>query len=345
MIDIPNVVIILIIAFFTFIGVAMIILGIYLYRRQPGQKSTDYVTQIKAPTADNPHAGSDQPADWLYSKKPEGEGAVHRGSGGMVPTEVGRLLDNIVPPQLSRNPLSPKNEPILPADVSRKLESEMLNGRNHLEDVNYGKIVPNNFIVEVSPENYDQNYEPIEAQACEQWQKRLLNSLNTANGRQGRKVYRFGGPVKVHVRPTTDLSNKEVRIHSQIKSEKVGEFQIQAAYLERIPDGKRWQLKEGITTLGRSASSNIYLDSPVIQEKRLISNQHAYISAKRGHFYLFDGSPNGKPSQNNTFANGYPVTESGHKLSDGDVIILAALDYNNPRPDLTGAVGFIFHAE
>jgi pSer/pThr/pTyr-binding forkhead associated (FHA) protein len=104
-------------------------------------------------------------------------------------------------------------------------------------------------------------------------------------------------------------------------------------------------LKEGITTLGRSASSNIYLDSPVIQEKRLISNQHAYISAKRGHFYLFDGSPNGKPSQNNTFANGYPVTESGHKLSDGDVIILAALDYNNPRPDLPGAVGFIFHAE
>jgi hypothetical protein len=121
MMDISNGLIIIIIAFFTLVGMSMIVLGIILYRRQPGQKSTDYVTQIKSPTADNRDPGSPQPADWPYARNPEREGAVHRGSGGMVPTEVGRFNDNNVPAQLSRYPLPPKNDPFIPSDVSRRI--------------------------------------------------------------------------------------------------------------------------------------------------------------------------------------------------------------------------------
>jgi hypothetical protein len=262
-----------------------------------------------------------------------------------VPTEVGNFLHQIIPAQLSPNLLPARKEPILPADVSRKLEAAMLNGQNHLEDANYGKIVPNFFVVEVSPENYEHNYEPIERQACEQWQERLLNALNTANGRQGRKVFRFGGPVKVNVRPVSDLTEKEVRILSQVRSEEAAAGKNQAAYLERLPDGRRWTIRAGTTTLGRSPRNDIFLDSPAVQEQRLISNEHAYIQAENGRFYIFDGGPGGRPSRNGTFVNGRGISESGYKLSDGDVVILAALDSNYPRPDTPGAAGFIFHAE
>jgi hypothetical protein len=345
MFNIPTGVILAIIAFFCFVGLVMIILGISLYRRQSSPKNRNYVTQVRRPEYEGPGRADGR----AYSEQPEPEnqpfvGSVQRSSGPMVPTEIGNLFNNIVPPQLSPNILQSK-EPILPADVSKKLEAAMLNGRNHLEDVNYGKIVPNFFVVEVSPDNYQQNYEPIERQACEQWQQRLLNAINTANSRQGRKVFRFGGPVKVNVRPVPDLNEKEVRILSQIRSEAVGDGQSQTAYLERLPDGRRWYVQSGTTTLGRSSRSDIYLDSPTIQERRLISNQHAYIRADNGRFYIYDGTIDGKRSRNGTFVNGRGVTDSGYKLSDGDVVILAALDYDHPRPDYPGSVGFIFHTE
>lgn len=331
--------------FFCFVGFMMIILGITLHRRQSTPGNKDYVTEVKRPSsADSDPVVTPAPV-WPEPAEQQVAGSVHRGSGEMMPSEIGNFFHNIIPAQLSPNLLPARNEPILPADVSKRLEAALLNSRNHLEDANYGKIVPNFFVVEVSPENYEQNYEPIEQQATEQWHERLLNTLNTANGRQGRKVFRFGGPVKVNVRPVSDLSEKEVRILSQIRSEDSGAGKIQVAYLERLPDGRRWPIKSGINTLGRSSRNNIYLDSPVIQERRLISNDHAFIRAENGRFYIFDGGPEGRRSRNGTFVNGRGVSESGYKLSDGDVIILAALDINHPRPDTPGSAGFIFHAE
>jgi hypothetical protein len=343
MIDIPNSLILTITCFFTLIGLLMIVLGIALYRRQSPSRNRDYVTEVKRPESEGGQAGA--AIDWTETERQQMAGAVHRGGGVIVPTEIGNLLDQIVPPKLSQNVLFSRKEPILPADVSKKLEAAMLNGRNHLEDVNYGKIVPNFFVVEVSPENYKQNYEPIEQQASEQWQERLLNALNTANGRQGRRAFRFGGPVKVNVRPVSDLTDKEVRILSQIRNEGISEDKIQTAYLELLPDGRRWSIKDGTNTLGRSPRSDIYLDTPDIQERRLISNEHAHIRAENGRFYIFDGTTAGRRSRNGTFVNSRAVTESGYKLSDGDVIILAALDYNFPRPDTPGSAGFIFHTK
>jgi len=335
MIDITSGLIIAITCFFCLIGFGMIVLGIHLYRRQPSEKKRDYVTELKRPEDFNlnPQSGP----NWPDPAHQPLVGEVHRRTGDIVPSEIGNLFN-----KLPAN-LASRQEPILPADVSKKLEAAMLNGRHHLEDANYGKIVPNFYVIEVSPENYEKNYEPIESQAREQWQQRLLIALNTANGRQGRKVFRFGGPVKVNVRPVSDLSDKEVRILSQIRNEALAEGTSQAAYLERLPDGKRWTISPGINTLGRSPRNNIYLDTPDIQANRLISNEHAYIKGENGRFYIYDGTPDGKRSRNGTFVNGQGITSSGHKLSDGDVIILASLDYDYPRPDTPGAAGFIFH--
>jgi hypothetical protein len=337
MIDTTSGIILAITCFFCLLGFGMIVLGIYLYRRPQQGKNKDYVTEVRRPEEFPPDASArgNQPE---FEQQPIA-GNVHRRSGEIVPTEIGNLLD-----RLPAN-LSSRQEPILPADVSRKLESAMLNGRNHLEDVNYGKIVPNFFVVEVSPENYEKNYEPIEQQASEQWQQRLLKALNTANSRQGRKAFRFGGPVKVNVRPVSDLSNKEVRIMSQIRNEVLADSSNKAAYVERLPDGRRWSIAQGISTLGRSPRSTIYLDTADIQANRLISNEHAYIKSENGRYYIYDGTPSGKRSRNGTFVNGRGVTDSGYKLTNGDVIILASLDYDFPRPDTPGSAGFIFHTE
>lgn len=335
MIDKTSSLILAITCFFCLIGLGMVALGIYLHRRQPSEKKRDYVTEVQRPDDLNfkPQSGQDRPGPGYQPIS----GAVHKQTGDIVPTEIGNLL-NKFPANLSGG-----REPILPADVNKKLETAMLNGRNHLEDVNYGKIVPNFYVIEVSPDNYEKNYEPIERQACEQWQQRLLKALNTANSRQGRKNFRFGGPVKVNVRPVSDLSDKEVRILSQIRNEALADDTSQAAYLEGLPGGKRWPVSEGVNSVGRSPRSHIYLDTPDIQANLLISNEHAYIKAENGRYYIFDGNSAGKRSRNGTFVNGRRVTESGYKLSNGDVIILASLDPDHPRPDTPGSAGFIFH--
>jgi len=86
------------------------------------------------------------------------------------------------------------------------------------------------------------------------------------------------------------------------------------------------------------------LDVPHVREKRLISSRHATIHCHSGQCRLFDGSPDGRRSANGTYVNGRRVPPEGHDLRDGDVIILAALDPDNPRPDLPGVVGLVFYA-
>lgn len=336
---------VLAISFFCVIGIGALILGIILYRRQSTPPNDLYLTQVKRPFPADTDPASSPSSYSAKQPQPELARAVHGRSETSIPSQIGNWFNTVIPPQFSLKPSSTKKKSVLPADVSKRLKSAMLDAHNHLEDVNYGKIVPNFFVVEVSPENYAQNYQPIEQQACAQWQQRLLNALSTANSRQGRKAFRFGGAVEVNVRSVADLSEQEVRILSQIRSDGTDEEKSQIAYLEQIPDGRHWSLKMGINTLGRSSQSNISLDSPIIQERGLISNNHAYIRAENDSFTIFDGALGGKNSRSGTFVNSQSVSESGQKLSDGNVIILAALDREHPRPDTLGAAGFIFHTK
>ncbi len=82
---------------------------------------------------------------------------------------------------------------------------------NLLEDVNYQKITPNNFVVEIEQDNYARNYRPLEDHILQQWKDRLLSHLSTVNSRQGRTEYRFAGPVKVEIRAVTDLRSTQAR--------------------------------------------------------------------------------------------------------------------------------------
>lgn len=282
---------------------------------------------------------------------------------------------------------------VRPADIGGVLRDAMLARENMLEDVNYLKVVPNRYVVEVSESNYARQFLPIEAQILQQWRDRLLEELVTANSRQGRKEFRMGGRLRMEVRPAADLRDSDARVlcrveadapppgsvaarvvpASQIAQHPVGPLTTAArppadlpsaplptgplvrpaapeggqpaAALELAPGGRRWALFEGINTIGRSETCTVHLDLPLVQEKRLISGRHAYILIHNGACMLYDGSPDGRPSANGTYVNLRRVLPAGHRLQDGDAIVLAALDPLYPRSDTPGVATVYFWLE
>lgn len=237
----------------------------------------------------------------------------------------------------------------LPADVGEGLCEVMLARANILEDAQFQKIVPNRFVVEISEENYRRHYRPIEKRVLQQWEKLLLEHLTTTNSRQGRKEYRFGGRIQIEIRAAADLQSTQARILSRIQPAEKSQpgagktgasFSGAGPCLQAFPGNRRWPLAPVITTLGRDSSCDIFLDDRLIQEKRLVSRQQAYIRQMDQDYRLFDGSPDGKPSVNGTYVNYQRVGYEGYTLRDGDFIILGALQPNDPRPETPGVAAF-----
>jgi hypothetical protein len=312
-------------------------------------------------------------------------------------------------PDLSRLPWL--NHPIRPADIGGALRDAMMARENMLEDVNYQKVVPNHFIIEVSDGNYARQFRPIEGQIVRQWSERLMEELVTANSRRGRKEFHFAGRLRIEVRASANLRDNEARVLSRIEPDASprapqapargqtrspgmpnivpgprvtpppaarpravpplrqggppttvpdrpqarsaaanvppgaeGPGRGLSAFLELVPTGQRWALYPGINTIGRSDSCQIYLDMPAVQEKRLVSGQHAFIDIQNGVCMLYDGSPDGRPSANGTYVNLRRVPPSGYRLQNGDAIVLAAVDPLYPRSDTPGVVTFYFWA-
>lgn len=233
-----------------------------------------------------------------------------------------------------------------PAEVSDVLCETMLARENQLEDAEYKKSVPNQFVVELSPALYARHYAPLEKVICQQWRERLLNHLATANSRQGRREYRFAGQVVVEIRAAPDLEPGQFRIRSRLQAEAPDNPLpvLLPACLELLPAGKPWRLRAGIVTMGREPACDIFLDMPRVQELRLVSGQHAYLQCLPEAYRVFDGAPNGLPSVNGTFVNSWPVPPGGQLLHDGDILILAALRPQAPSLDTPGVVGLRFRA-
>jgi hypothetical protein len=230
-------------------------------------------------------------------------------------------------------------QPIRPAELSEALMGVMLARENILEDVNYNKIVPNCYLVELGQDNYARSFQPIRQRVLKQWMDKLLEHLTTTNSRLGRLEYRFGGPITIEMRPVQNLSDSQARILSCIQPESAAIHPppvIRPPCLEHFSDGQRWYLAAGTTTIGRDTTCEIHLTQSDVQEKRLVSAQHAYIINDENSWRLFDGSPAGKSSTNGTYVNGIPVPREGILLQDGDLITLAALDPEHPLADTPG---------
>lgn len=274
------------------------------------------------------------------AKKPEGGGVRRmlrelRQLPGQLDASLRERIRQPLPLPLRRV------EPVRPADVQRRLEAAMLAPENILEDARYSQVAPNEFVVELDADNYDRNYRLIEKRVCAQWQVKLLEALDTANQRQGRRTYQFGGPVRVSLRSGAGLAADGVRIRCRIAPENTAP-PAPVGCLQLWPAGRQWPLPPGTHTLGRHESSNLLLDTSRQQHQALISAHHAYLLVSEGEVRLFDGSPAGRPSLNGTFVNGQRVPASGQALAPGDVVVLAPLNPKDPRPDGPGALALIF---
>jgi len=261
-------------------------------------------------------------------------------------------------------PLFWKEHAIRPAEIGGGLCKVMMAQGNVLEDANYLKVVPNLFVVELSPGNYAHQYEPIRRGLLQQWHDRLVEHLMTANSRLGRKEYRFGGPLQIELRPAPDVKDAQARILSRVESDfgltgrslvsgplasgpgspQAGGRGKAAAYLELVTGDRRWPLFAGDNTIGRDEACDIYLDLPLVKEKRLVSAVHAILRLQGERCTVFDGNPSGKASANGTFVNSQRIPASGLPLQDGDILILAALNPGSPRWDTPGVAAFRFRS-
>lgn len=226
--------------------------------------------------------------------------------------------------------------PIRPAEVIDTICDLALDSKNVLEDANYGKNAPNQFIVEVGPENYRAQYQPIEEHILQQWEERLKEHLMLANDRLGRVEYRMAGPIGIQIRPGEALREDEARVLYRLDANSQPARKEVTACLELPADGRRWRLKPGVNTIGRDPSCDIYIDLAAVLSKRLISSRHAFVVCDENRSRLFDGDPAGGASLNGTYLNNRFVTPEGQELQDGDMIILAALALGRPRPDTPG---------
>ncbi len=241
---------------------------------------------------------------------------------------------------------------IRPAEVSDGLCKIITARENILEDANYNKIIPNHFIIELPAQNHLRYFQPLEKSLVQQWCDRLLAHIMTANSRLGRREYQLGGRLHIEIRRAPDLKDYQARILSRVELEPdfTGDKvslgtkgqRKEIAYLELINGDRRWPLFPGTNTIGRDQSCDIYLDLPLIQEKRLISAEHAVIRIENEQSLLLDGGPAGKPSANGTYINSRPVPVQGSSLKEGDIIILAAINPRYPRLDTPGVAAFRF---
>ena len=201
-------------------------------------------------------------------------------------------------------------DPIRPADLSHRLRDIMFSKNSQIEDADYHKVVPNRFLIELNPDNFAKNFQPIQSRVVAQWREKLLDDLEKANARQGRREYNFAGRVEIEIRPTGGLAPNQARIHYQVGwmrpqagSQPLPPDLLLPAWLELVPGGKRWRLHRGIVTIGREPGVDVLLEGAEIQARRLVSAQHAYIVCDEQKMVLRDGSPGGRPSTNGTFVN------------------------------------------
>ncbi len=178
-----------------------------------------------------------------------------------------------------------------PVEIARKLNREMDAGRTLGVR---GKVVPNEFTVQLSAGDYDrfESFDDVLA--------RELAEQAREHARE--ETYQFVGPVTVHLLEEPGLRKGTCRIDTRIVEGAMG---LVGSLV--LPDGRRLPLGDEAVTIGRVPDCTIPIDDP------RVSRHHAEVKPEPEGYMVRDlGSMNG------TLVNGVSVRE--HLLSDGDEI-------------------------
>lgn len=178
-----------------------------------------------------------------------------------------------------------------PVEIGRKLVREMDAGRS--VGVDGTVLVPNDFTVRLSRDDYDQFAEIHDSLSRE------LGEAAREHARDER--YRFMGPVHVELAPDAKIRTGSFALTGHMKE---GEGGTGAGSLI-LPDLTRVELNAEVLTVGRLP------DCDITVEDANVSRKHAEIRPFGEGFRVADlGSTNG------TRVNGIRVDQ--HQLADGD---------------------------
>ncbi len=193
-----------------------------------------------------------------------------------------------------------------PVEIGRRLIREMDASRT--VDVSGRALAPNRFVIRMSEEDHERFLSV---------QRSLIAELAaTVRGYAAQENLSFLGRVSVELQSDPSL--------------RVGLFRLHPSYDERLPevepdgwlegpDGARYQLKNGVMTIGRLSTGDIVLND------QNVSRRHAELHPVGDTYQLVDlGSTNGCK------VNGQRIER--HVLVDGDEITLGPIKLRFRRP-------------
>jgi len=186
---------------------------------------------------------------------------------------------------------------LTPLEIGKRITRVMDTERS--VGVSRTTVVPNHFVVYVSPDDYEQFSEVASKLVAE-----LEDAARDHASDQG---YSFMGPVMVEL--------------SQADSYPTGDFEVVAKLKEGasgrppgslvLPTDERIRLGDTTFRVGRVSGNELVLSDPNV------SRHHAEVRAIPGGYQLVD-----LQSTNGTKVNGAPISE--HRLLSGDVITFGA---------------------
>ena len=187
---------------------------------------------------------------------------------------------------------------VRPIEIGRRLISEI--DANRSVDSKNRRVVPNHFLVHLSPADLD---------ALESVRRDLLAELVEAvKEYAGDEGYHLKGSVSVAIDADDSLKVGRIKVSCEIRA--TGTTAVTAVVI--LPDDRRLTLGSETLVIGRSADNAIVFDDPNV------SRRHAEISATGGGWVVKDlGSTNG------TKVNGTIIT-GDRALRDGDIVSFAS---------------------
>jgi len=182
-----------------------------------------------------------------------------------------------------------------PVELGRRLVREMDDNRS--VDVRGRTVVPNAFVVELSPQDHAQF-----AEIGDTLSRELCDAAREHARDEG---YQFLGPVEVEILQSEAMRVGAFAIHARLRE---GHGGVGAGSL-LLPTGDRIPLGEDTVSFGRRPESTVVLADPNV------SRAHAEVRPHGNGYLLVDLN-----STNGSRVNGARV--ASHDLQDGDEIML-----------------------
>ena len=215
----------------------------------------------------------------------------------------------------------PKQQSISNGQLAQALEKEMEHTLHHLLRET---IAHNQYTLGLSTADFA-HYQPLQARL----EAELVHYLQEVIESRG---YRLLGKLAVELVPMTAVAPGKYQVQSRIFQASSGPG---TPYLELAGSGRCFDLDQPTVRIGRARDNDICLGE--LDQQRIVSRHHAEIRQEDEHLVLYDCQ-----STRGTYVAGQRLNGSGHRLQEGDTIILGPTQRVDGERPLQGSLMFTF---